>query len=49
MNYDKGQHLEWWQSLSASDRFPLMRKYDVKKVNNKIIYKMFKGEVLNAL
>jgi hypothetical protein len=49
MNYDKGQHLDWWQLLPALERFPLMRKYDVKQVTNKLIYKMFKGEFPNTL
>jgi hypothetical protein len=40
---------EWWQSLSAADRFPLMRKYDVKQVNDKFIKRMWRGEFLNCL
>ena len=40
--------IEWWQSLSATDRFPLMRKYDVNQVTDKLIKKMWLGEVENA-
>ena len=39
----------WWQSLSASDRFPLMKKYDIKQVNDKLIKRMWRGEFLNGL
>jgi hypothetical protein len=44
MNYQKGEHLKWWQSIPAIERFTLMRKYSVKQVNNKLIYKMWNGE-----
>jgi hypothetical protein len=47
MNYDKGKHLNWWQSLDVLDRFSLMKKYDVKQVTNKLIYKMFNSEFPN--
>ncbi len=45
----KNEWKDWWKSLSASDRFPLMRKYDIKQVNDKLIKKMWRGEFLNAL
>ena len=44
MNYDKLLHLDWWQGLTATDRFPLMRKYEVKQVNNKLIYRVWIAE-----
>ena len=43
----KNEWRDWWQSLSASERFPLMRKYEVKQVNDKLIKKMWRGEFLN--
>ena len=39
--------IEWWQSLPATERFPLMRKYEVKQVTDKLIKKMWLGEVVN--
>ena len=45
----KSKWIEWWQSLSATDRFPLMRKYDVKQVTDKLIKKMWLGENKKAL
>lgn len=42
--YDKGKHLDWWQSLPATERFPLMKKYDINQVSNKLIHRMFNGE-----
>ena len=44
----KSEWINWWQSLSATDRFPLMKKYDVKQVTDKLIKKMWLGEVANA-
>lgn len=44
----KSKWIEWWQSLPATDRFPLMRKYEVKQVTDKLIKKMWLGEVANA-
>ena len=44
----KSKWIEWWQSLPATDRFPLMRKYEVKQVNDKLIKKMWLSEVANA-
>ena len=43
-NFD--DYKEWWQSLPASDRFPLMQKYDVKQVSDKLIKKMWRSEFL---
>ena len=44
----KSKWIEWWQSLPAPDRFPLMRKYEVKQVTDKLIKKMWLGEVANG-
>jgi hypothetical protein len=43
-NYDKGPHLDWWHSLSGSECFKMMKKYDFKQVNNKIIYMIWSRE-----
>lgn len=43
-SYEKGEHIIWWQSLSACERFPIMQKHNIKQVNNKLIYKMWKSE-----
>ena len=40
----KRPHLDWWHSLTASEHFALMRKYEVKQVNNKLIKRMWSGE-----
>lgn len=40
----KKQHIDWWQSLGASQRFPLMKKYNIKSVSDKLIKRMWKGE-----
>jgi len=48
MEHTKGEHLEWWKSLPATERFPLMRKYNIKQITNKLIYKMWVGEFPNA-
>ena len=45
----KDEWKDWWKYTSASERFSLMRKYDVKQVNDKLIKKMWRGEFLNAL
>lgn len=37
--------IKWWQTLPAAERYMLMRKYSVKKVSDKLIKKMWKGEV----
>ena len=44
----KSKWIEWWQLLPATDRFFLMRKYEVKQVTDKLIKKMWLGEVVNA-
>jgi hypothetical protein len=44
MNYDKGEHLDWWQSLNATERFEFMKLNEVKRVTNKLIYRMFKSK-----
>jgi hypothetical protein len=43
----KTEWIEWWQLLNASDRFPLMRKYEVKQVTDKLIKKIWLGEIKN--
>lgn len=40
----KKQHIDWWQSLTGSQRFPLMKKYNIKSVNDKLIKRMWRGE-----
>lgn len=40
----KNKWIQWWQSLPATDRFPLMRKYGVKQVTDKLIKRMWLGE-----
>lgn len=45
----KSKCIEWWESLPVTDRFPLMKKYEVKQVNEKLIKRMWLGEVANAI
>lgn len=39
----------WWKSLPANQRYPLMEKYKVKWVSEKLIKKMWKGEIDNSI
>lgn len=40
----KKQHIDWWQSLEASQRFHLMKRYSIRSVSDKLIKRMWKGE-----
>ena len=42
------KHIEWWQLIPVIDRFSLMKKYEVKKVNDKLIKKMWRSEMSNT-
>lgn len=42
--YDKGKHLDWWQSLEAVERFEIMQKHGFTRVNDKIIFMLFERE-----
>lgn len=44
MSYSKGEHIDWWQKLSGSERLGLMKKYGFSQANNKCIYRMHKRE-----
>ncbi len=41
-NYDKGMHLEWWNELSAVNKWYYQKTYKVKQITNKNIFKMWK-------
>lgn len=43
----KDSYKEWWQLLSAIERFTFMSKYEVKQVNDKLIKKMWRLEFLS--
>jgi len=49
MNYNKGKHIEWWQTLSAPERFRFMNKHDFKHVTGKLIYTVWKWELMNKI
>ena len=38
--------INWWQELSGPERFDIMRKYEITKVNDKIIKRMWRKECL---
>ena len=44
----KKEWIDWWQTLSATERFHLMKKYEVKQVNDKLIRRMWLGEVVKT-
>lgn len=47
----KSKWIEWWQSLSATERFPLMKKHGINQVNDKLIKRMWnkeKSEIMTA-
>lgn len=41
---NKKQYIDWWQSLEASQRFHLMKRYSIRSVSDKLIKRMWKGE-----
>lgn len=39
--------IKWWLSLEAKERFALMKKHNVKSVNDKLIKRMWNEEYIN--
>ena len=43
MNKD---YINWWQGLSGPERFAIMKKYDILKINDKPLKRMWQKEIL---
>ena len=41
------EHIKWWQTVSVADRFALMKKHNIKQVNDKLIKRMWFAEGFN--